>query len=654
MAEAYLVPPLAEVHTINADQVIGGDDSLRLQELQVETTEHKDGSFRDVWAALLFLLNVAIIVYFAVQSVYLLKFDSSAETSSNAEHASRQDWKILEVVGVFALVLTITAGTVGSWVLSFLMGQAENLIEMVMWGNIGIQGLCAILCLLSLQLIGALIFAVLAGLNYWYLLSVRPQIPFASTVLATACTAVKANYTGLITTAFAALFVQLVWIFLWTVALMGVIYTAQATDGDATSPENHSTIRALGNRVDDDHFNHNNNNGNNNPSDDDGSESNNSLQGFYYFLLTVSLYWGIQVIKSVVQVTVAGTLACWWFQPQRPSPVRGSLFRALTTSFGSICFGSLIVAIIQAIREVLNEFRRRAQGSRNNRDRSPLVACLVGVLLMVLDWLLDLLEQAVKYFNKYAYCYVAAYGLGFVQSGRLVTSLFKNRCISCFLSNRVFYINLILGFADFNFHLLFSHVLVCASFRRRGWMAIINDNLISRALTCGVLALTVGNMICGVLLSFVFDLFVANTTHDMGVLALIGGLVGAVAGLIVGLVLSNALDSAVAMVFVCFAEDPLALQVGCFSVACAPCFLWSNRSCYLAYSSCTDPCFLSSLPRRKITPRRMRCCALAGSRSTPARSPGAAPASPPPAPAPCAPRRPPPHAPRCPPKLTPT
>lgn len=426
VAEAYLVPPLAEVHTINADQVIGGDDSLRLQELQVETAEHKDGGFRDVWAAILFLLNVAIIVYFAVQSVYLLKFDSSTEDSSSAEHASRQDWKILEVIGVFALVLTFTAGAVGSWVLSFLMNQAENLIEMVMWGNIGIQGLCAILCLLSLQLIGALIFAVLAGLNYWYLLSVRPQIPFASTVLATACTAVKANYTGLVATAFSALFVQMVWIFLWTVALMGVIYTTQATDGgDATSPS--SNIHAHGNRVDDDHFNHNNNNNNDNNDHDDGRDNNNSLQGFYYFLLSVSLYWGIQVIKSVVQVTVAGTLACWWFQPQRPSPVRGSLFRALTTSFGSICFGSLIVAVIQAIREVLNEFRRRAQGSRNDRDRSPLVACLVGVLLMVLDWLLDLLEQAVKYFNKYAYCYVAAYGLGFVQSGRLVTSLFTNR-----------------------------------------------------------------------------------------------------------------------------------------------------------------------------------------------------------------------------------
>lgn len=95
----------------------------------------------------------------------------------------------------------------------------------------------------------------------------------------------------------------------------------------------------------------------------------------------------------------------------------------------------------------------------------------------------------------------------------------------------------------------------------RGWTAIISDNLISNALSCGVVALTVANMIGGILLSFIVDLFVAHDIREMGTLALIGGIVGAVAGLIVGIVLTNALDSAVAMVFVCFAEDPLALQV---------------------------------------------------------------------------------------------
>jgi hypothetical protein len=33
----------------------------------------------------------------------------------------------------------------------------------------------------------------------------------------------------------------------------------------------------------------------------------------------------------------------------------------------------------------------------------------------------------VQYFNKYAYCYVAAYGLGFVESAKKVTQLFTDR-----------------------------------------------------------------------------------------------------------------------------------------------------------------------------------------------------------------------------------
>lgn len=102
--------------------------------------------------------------------------------------------------------------------------------------------------------------------------------------------------------------------------------------------------------------------------------------------------------------------------------------------------------------------------------------------------------------------------------------------------------------------------------------------MISNALSCGVVALTVANMIGGILLSFIVDMFVAHNIREMGTLALIGGIVGAVAGLIVGIVLTNALDSAVAMVFVCFAEDPLALQV---------IFACSMFSCYL------DSCFWS-------------------------------------------------------------
>ncbi len=44
-------------------------------------------------------------------------------------------------------------------------------------------------------------------------------------------------------------------------------------------------------------------------------------------------------------------------------------------------------------------------------------------------------------------------------------------------------------------------------------------------------------------------------------LAVAGGVLGALMGLAVGMILTNAIESAVAMVFVSFAEDPASLEV---------------------------------------------------------------------------------------------
>lgn len=418
VAEAYLVPPLAEIVSVSEDEV-APQDSTRIHELQELTAQNKDGGFRDWWAAVLFILNVILIVYLAVQSIYLLKFPDSDE-SAEEQKDSHYHLKIIRMIALFTVLLTAFAAATGSWVLSFLIQHSENLIEMVMWGNIAMQTICAVFCIISFQLIGAIIFAVMAGLNYWYLISVRDQIPFSSAVLATACTAVKANYAGLVTTAFSALFLQMVWGLVWTVSFIGVMYVNQdseevnrrLTDALVLNPHanaDHHISRMTSSR--DDNYN-----------DDSDGDDGGSIVGFYYFLMFLSLYWGFQVMKAVVQTTVAGTLACWWFQPEREAPVSGSLFRSLTTSFGSICLGSFIVAFVQAVREVLHALRRQAERG-DSRNRSALTACLLSMLEMLMGWL----DEAVQYFNKYAYCYVAAYGLGFVSSGRLVSSLFYSR-----------------------------------------------------------------------------------------------------------------------------------------------------------------------------------------------------------------------------------
>ncbi|KAJ1436898.1 plasma-membrane choline transporter-domain-containing protein [Ochromonadaceae sp. CCMP2298] len=472
MAEAYIVPPLVEAHALQAEAVA-------LERGGAPISQTYQTAFRDVWAALLFLLNVGVVLLLAVRGTYLA-------------HAAPQqmdlDLGVLKLGLLMFLTLAFTASCAGSLGLSFLMKHSQSMIEYMLWANIIMQAVGAVMCLFALQVVGFVIFAVLAALNYWYLRSVADRIPFASSVLTTACAALQANYAGFLSTAYCALFVQLAWVGLWGMAMW---YVRQCADDS-------------------------NNNGNSGNGDGNGnSEDDSGINGFVLFLLLVSLYWGVQVIRSVVDTTIEGTVACWWFQPKRPSPVRGSLFRALSTSFGSICLGSLIVALLQAARAMVHGMKRQLMRGRN-RDGAALPAMAGACLLGMLEFLLEMLEYAVRYFNKYAYCYVAAYGLGFVDAGQKVTELFT----------------------------------------KRGWTAIINDNLISRALGFGVLALAVFNALMGVVLG----LIVAANGGDVGLYVVLGAVLGALTGLVAGMVLSQALDSAVAMVYVCFAEDPAALQ----------------------------------------------------------------------------------------------
>jgi len=85
----------------------------------------------------------------------------------------------------------------------------------------------------------------------------------------------------------------------------------------------------------------------------------------------------------------------------------------MTTSFGSICFGSLLVAIVQALRQLANT-------ARNNNDANPILLCCAQCIL-------SCLESILEYFNKWAFVYVGLYGYSYIEAGKNVMTLFKNR-----------------------------------------------------------------------------------------------------------------------------------------------------------------------------------------------------------------------------------
>ena len=528
VAEAYLVAPLASTAVVVADyddadgggagEVKGRGSAPPLPPNGGETTSESTpscgdyGMFRDWWAGALFLANLLTLVILAVSQLLDSLSSTSSETSTETA-VDTEGTRSLSSFLVAFLALAAVATTVGgSLYLYLLVRFGEQLIRATLWISICMLGLASVASLISGQIFGSILSAIFCALTYWYLVACHERIIFASAILKAASSAVQEHHTGLMGTAVLMLFSQVLYMMVWSIAFFSVasnsfVPTDTASGSASSSSPSPST------------------------SSNDSSETTGTttyegeikpMYAIALFLMSVSLYWGMQVFKNVSSSTVCGTLACWWFQPRREAPVRGSLFRACTTSFGSICLGSLIVAILTALRNLVRMIRDRVQGNngRNGRRENGASQFAMLCLLCVGECILTQLEAMMMYFNKWAFVYNAAWGLNFRTSGVKVMELFT----------------------------------------RRGWTAIINDDLVGNALMMGNFGMALGVAACGAVLGVGFESGAFGGLGDVTNASLTLGIAGFIIGLAVSIIMTNILTSAVASVFVYLAEDPMALR----------------------------------------------------------------------------------------------
>jgi hypothetical protein len=85
----------------------------------------------------------------------------------------------------------------------------------------------------------------------------------------------------------------------------------------------------------------------------------------------------------------------------------------------------------------------------------------------------------------------------------------------------------------------------------RGITTLVNDNLLINALNMLSVVIVVFSAFIGVIVTAIFY------PSSMW----IGAVVGSLIGFFVGFVLTTALDTAIVMVYICFASDPMTLQV---------------------------------------------------------------------------------------------
>eukprot|EP00299_Pterocystis_sp_00344_P018539 c9254_g1_i2.p1 GENE.c9254_g1_i2~~c9254_g1_i2.p1 ORF type:complete len:352 (-),score=73.05 c9254_g1_i2:423-1478(-) len=86
-----------------------------------------------------------------------------------------------------------------------------------------------------------------------------------------------------------------------------------------------------------------------------------TISTFWMSLLTLSLLWGLSVMKHTVHTIVAGVVSTWYFMHETGlpnNPTLRSLQKSLSTSFGSVCMAALIVPWLQLLRSTLASLRR--------------------------------------------------------------------------------------------------------------------------------------------------------------------------------------------------------------------------------------------------------------------------------------------------------
>jgi len=221
-----------------------------------------------------------------------------------------------------------------------------------------------------------------------------------------------------------------------------------------------------------------------------------------YVVFVFFYYWAGQVFTNTVHVTICGVFGTWYFQMNNmQNPTRNSAKRALTTSFGSICYGALLIAIIKTLRFLAEQSRRSKSGM------VAIIGCMIACLL-------SCIERILQYFNTYAFCQVAIYGKPFCAAAKDTWQLFQTHGID----------------------------------------ALVNDSIISTVISfCiilgGLLSAGFAYLICWAL---------SASTFPIPVIACV---IGLFLGIFVLCIVLQVIESGVVSIFVCFAMDPNALNV---------------------------------------------------------------------------------------------
>ncbi len=259
-----------------------------------------------------------------------------------------------------------------------------------------------------------------------YVRVIQERIPFAEAHLKVSC-AVLRNHPSMIFVALIMLVVEFLWLIFWCLMVLGIVYVTElpilnrninltVINVSSMTAFTVSTKPTLINRtpymIDSGTYRSNNelyryNTIPNSSSNSQDSYSHVIVARIVLFFLLVSWYWGATTFANIVHFITACTVGRWWFTADTGQQyvLRTSFKRAFTTNFGTICFGSLLEAIIKALRACASKKR-------------------TSLLGRCITYILEIIEEVIGYINEWAFIYAALTGQSFIEAGRSFIGLF--------------------------------------------------------------------------------------------------------------------------------------------------------------------------------------------------------------------------------------
>jgi len=219
----------------------------------------------------------------------------------------------------------------------------------------------------------------------------------------------------------------------------------------------------------------------------------------------VVYFWGGYVAFNTCHTAFCGVFGRWYFGMKES--VCDSLKVAVGPAFGSICFGSLVIAIIRAMEQLARKLRGDAQSEGN--VVGMVVAC---VLQCVISCIGDILE----WISQYIYVQVALRGLSFLDGAKATYALAT-------ISNLVY---------------VCSAILVT-------YVALL------------------GSILCalsGAAIAGVFSYYTCGIPGVCVQLAMMGGMFGCIGGCLAGGNAVGIINSGAVSIIMCWAERPDILQ----------------------------------------------------------------------------------------------